>query len=445
MVSLVAHPSCPSQIVMKVTFVNCPISPLPFEGFRCTTSNEWHNALHSPSIEWMNRSPQRSVLSPCLSFSILSLIVWLCCSAVFAEAPYVPSSCIAGIALDWSSHQRAALGSDNFQLTWADDDHLYGAWGDGGGFGGSNSRGRVGLGVARIEGPAENYFGTNVWGGEAAESQATFDGKSWGLLSVDRALHMWVVPDRPARKNYRNHYEYIELASSFDHGANWKKADWKFTQSENLTIPTFLNFGRDCQQVPEQFGNYVYSYFIRPESTTIEQEGKHAVGLIVHRPGTIYLARVLRNELTVGKDRFEFYAGKDSAGQPIWGSIQQKQPVFQDENGVGWCISASYHATLKRVLLCTEHELSQRGLLGIFDSPTPWGPWTTVEYYTPASPFGAERQGSQLEWQNNVFFAGFATKWFDRDRFTLNFTGAGRGKNNDSFNTVQGQFVLHDN
>jgi len=44
-------------------------------------------------------------------------------------------------------------------------------------------------------------------------------------------------------------------------------------------------------------------------------------------------------------------------------------------------------------------------------------------------------------WNNNVFFAAFATKWLDGERFVLNFTGGGNGKDKDSFNTVEGRFV----
>ena len=181
-------------------------------------------------------------------------------------SPYPPSKVVADMTLDWSTHKRLAQGSDNFQLTWADDDHLYGAWGDGGGFGGTNSRGRVGLGVARIEGSASSYQGFNVWGGNNAENAATFDGKSWGMISVDGTLYMWTVPDNPKGKPYRNHYEYIELASSRDHAASWSKAAWKFLESENVTIPTFLNFGKDNAGVPAELGDYVYSYFIRPQT-----------------------------------------------------------------------------------------------------------------------------------------------------------------------------------
>ena len=371
------------------------------------------------------------------------LVVLVVVNTCFAS-PYPPSRVVAEMTLDWSTHTRMAQGSDNFQLTWADDDNLYGAWGDGGGFGGSNSVGRVGLGVARIEGSPNAYRGFNVWGGNNAEHAATFDGKSWGMISVDATLFMWTVPDNPQGKTYRNHYEYVELARSCDHAATWTKANWRFLESENVTIPTFLNFGKDNGAVPVEFGDYVYSYFIRPQHPGIEQAGAHGVGLIVHKPGAIYLARVRQRNLLGNKSDYEFFRGLDRNGDPLWGTVAEKRPVFEDSNGVGWCMSASYNPYLKRVVLCTEHGVSSQGTLGIFDAPSPWGPWTTVKYYEPSLPFGASRKGSTLPWRNNVFFAAFATKWLDGDSFTLNFTGAGQGKDNDSFNTVCGTFLCVD-
>ncbi len=69
--------------------------------------------------------------------TVLHLLVAFAFSlTALAAPPYPPSDHIADIQLDWLTHQRHAQGSDNFQLTWADDNHLYGAWGDGGGFGG---------------------------------------------------------------------------------------------------------------------------------------------------------------------------------------------------------------------------------------------------------------------------------------------------------------------
>jgi len=363
-----------------------------------------------------------------------------------ATPPYGQSPLISGWSLDWSTHRRGAQGSDNFQLTWADDGHLYGAWGDGGGFGGSNGRGRIGLGVARITGSGNDWQGHNRWGGFQAEHPAQFggQGKSWGMIGVDGTLYMLVVPDAAPGKKYRNHYATVEVWQSSDHAATWQRPSWQFQQSEHLTIPTFLNFGKDYTGVPANLSDHVYLYFIRPQSPTMEQQGPRGVGLVVHKPGVIYLARVPREDLTAGKSAYQFYAGLDDNGNPLWGNMSRKEPVFEDPAGVGWCMSAHYNPGLQRYILCTEHGTSHTGQIGIFDAPAPWGPWTTVFYSTEVSPFGKQRPGSSLSWRNNVFFVAFATKWLSENgqSFTLNFTGSGQGADNDSFNTLSGHFTL---
>jgi len=372
------------------------------------------------------------------SFTLLSAIPL---GSASENLPYPQSEVITGIEFDWSTHKRSAPGSDNFRLTWADDDNLYGAWGDGGGFGGNNKDGRVGLGVARIEGSGDDYRGYNVWGGFEPENKSTFNGKNWSMIAIDDMLYMHVSPDVVAGKGYRNHYEFIELAQSSDYGASWEKLDWTFLQSENLTVPTFLNFGKANAGVPKKFGKYVYTYFIRPECIDMEHQGPNQVGLIVHKPGVLYLSRTPTKAFPPAKEDFEFFTGLNSKGKPTWGSLEEKAPVFENKDGVGWCLSASYHPEAKRVLLSTEHGKSHAGQIGIFDAPTPWGPWSTVAYFNEDKPFGAERPGSDLEWENNVFFVSFPTKWFDGNDFTMNFTGSGGGKDNDSFNTIQGRFL----
>ncbi len=354
------------------------------------------------------------------------------------EAPYPPSPVIIDFSLDWSTHRRGAPGSDNFQLTWADDDNQYGWWGDGGGFGGTNSDGRVGLGFARIEGDASDWKGYNVWGGKDPENPAQFDGKSWGTISVDGALYSWIVPDVPDTGGPRDHYRYIELARSTDHGASWTKADWRWQVEDDLIVSTFLNFGKDNDGARDE---YVYSYFIRPQSTDITQL---SFGLNVHKPGAVFLARVHKDRLFAGRDHYAWFAGMHD-GEPKWGDLNEKQPVFEDANGTGWCLSASYNPGLSRYLLATEHTHSHvDNLLGIFDAPEPWGPWTTVKYWTRDDRFGEIRKGSDLDWNFNVFFLAFAPKWLSDDgrTFTLTFTGGGRGKDNDSFNTLRGRFEL---
>jgi hypothetical protein len=72
--------------------------------------------------------------------------------------PCPPSPVIQSIS--WAPKEtirRAALGSDRYPMTWADDDAQYTAWCDGNGFG--NLKDKLSLGFARITGSPERYPG----------------------------------------------------------------------------------------------------------------------------------------------------------------------------------------------------------------------------------------------------------------------------------------------
>ncbi|WP_339713032.1 hypothetical protein [uncultured Kriegella sp.] len=360
------------------------------------------------------------------------LIIWVIgvYSGNGQKSPYPDSPVIKGISLKWSTHQRGALGSDNFQLTWADDNNLYGAWGDGGGFvGNSNKACRVPLGVARIEGMGRNWKGYDVWGDpKCSENGATFNGKSWGTISVDGVLYMWVVSDHKY-----GHLKFVNLARSFDYGASWEKSEWKFEITDRLSIPTFINFGKDNSGSKDDF---VYSYFIHVEDTTNTK-------FEMHEKGKLYLARANKDSLWEGRKAFKWFKNMNM-GKPQWGTVWEKKPVFEDPEGVGWCLSAFYNLGLKRYILSAEHTETHQGIIGIFDAPEPWGPWTTVKYWTEEEYFGKSRPGDNLDWARNVFFIAFNNKWLSKNgkKFTLNFTGGGRGNDNDSFNTLKGSFVV---
>ena len=399
-------------------------------------------------------------------------VVLMLTPVALAESPYPPSPVIADFSLEWSTHVRHAPGSDNWQLTWADDDHQYGAWGDGGGFGGTNSDGRAGLGFGRIEGDWNDYHGFNVWGGKDPENPAQFTGKSWGTICLGGILYSWITPDDPDTGGKRDHYRYIQLARSTDHAAHWAKADWRWWCEDNLIIPTFLVNGKDNAGARD---DYVYSYFIRPQNpgrqgrqpiratarpkwsapvgreslsknfTIFEVSGTDITqaefGLEVHKPGALFLARAPKDKLFAGRDVYEWFTGMKD-GRPAWGPLEAKTPVFENPEGTGWCVSASYNPGLKRYLLATEHTASHSSVMALFDAPEPWGPWTTVKYWTENERFGQTRPGSNLDWADNIFFFSFAPKWLSEDgrSFTLVFTGGGRGKDNDSMNTVRGTF-----
>jgi hypothetical protein len=371
-----------------------------------------HEKLFEPSVFQRGKIMLKQMAMVILLWVFSYAVVF---PAAAQQPPYAPSPVISEVVWDFSSHKQQAPGSDNWPITWADDDRQYTTWGDGGGFGGTNSDGRVSLGVARVEGSVTSYTGFNVWGGKNPEWPATFGGKSYGILSVAGVLYMWVSPGSDT-----NNYNEARLYKSDNHGASWTPASWAFVQSEGVILPTFLQFGKDYQGARDNFV-YIYANRLKISST-----------LSVQKPGEITLMRVPKTRI-MDRVAYEFFAGLDVAGNPTWTTdLAIQRPVFTDPNGVGWNTSVSYNLGIGRYLLLTEHTSSSRGNLGMFDGPTPWGPWTTVTY---TSAFGSPII------ESNTFFWNFANKWLSADgkSFVLVFTGTG---SNDAWNTVQGTFVV---
>jgi len=352
--------------------------------------------------------------------SRVAIAVALCMTAdaLCQAAPYPPSPVIASLTWHWETHRTAAPGSDLWPVTWGPDDNLYLAWGDGGGFGGTNSDARVSMGFARIEGPPEQFTATNINGGKDCESPASFPdrGKTGSLLSVGGVLY--------ARLNMQNG-EYPDVDHSLiwseDLGRTWHMTDWVWPKGEgNFKPSSFLNFGRDYSGVPEHLGGYVYVYGSRQGDS-----------------GRVYLARVPRDRMGE-RDAYEFLSGLDEDYQPQWSTDPgDLYPVFEDPRGAG--ASVNYDPALKRYLLACYH--GGPGCLGVFDAPNPWGPWTTVAYYEDWGNMGSEGEG---------LTCNFPQKWMSEDGLTLWCVfsvygdGAKRGiRAHDCFNLVKATLSLH--
>ena len=204
----------------------------------------------------------------CIAIASLTLLPRIQAQDADLASPVYPKSVfITGVHFDLSTvrnacpgNGRRADGSDNWAITWADDDHQYASWGDGGGFGGDDEVGRVSMGVARITGGKADYSGHNVWGGESPDSPATFAGKCYGIISIGGTLYMWRTGD----ESVSTCYGLQELRKSTDHGKTWDavSVSWTFS-SGGFFAPTFLQFGKDYQGARD---TYVYSY--APERTT---------------------------------------------------------------------------------------------------------------------------------------------------------------------------------
>ena len=271
-------------------------------------------------------------------------------------APYPRSAVIREIV--WASREsivRKARGSDNWPLTWADDNNLYTAYGDGRGFKPRVPK-KLSLGLAKIIGSPDEFAGFNI---RSPSGEAIGDGakgrKASGMLMVDGVLYMLA-------RNAGN----SQLAWSADHGRTWTWANWRFTTS--FGYPTFLNFGRNYAGARD---SYVYVY-----SHDSDSAYKPAADRMV-------LARVPTDRIR-DRNAYKFFQSLGADGTALWTKdIRQRGGVFTHP---GRCYRSgiSYNAGLRRYLWCHTipgGDTRFRGGFGIYDAPEPWGPWTTV-YFT---------------------------------------------------------------
>jgi hypothetical protein len=347
------------------------------------------------------------------------MLLWNGRSLSAPVPPYPPSQRIQSIEWHWETHRTAAPGSDLWPVTWAGDDNLYTAWGDGGGFGGTDQDGRVALGFGRIEGPTEKFKGFNVNGGKHAENAASFAkrGKAGGMLSCHGVLYAWINRQNGAWPDVDE-----GLAWSTNMARTWENSSWVFPKGPgNFKPSTFINAGRDYGELPPDLEGFIYFYGIRQGNDT-----------------NIYLGRVRVNQIRE-RAAFEFLSGFGKRNAPAWSvDPRDAQPVFTDAHGLGDLPCVNYCPALNCFLLAIFHK--GPGQLGIFDAPHPWGPWTTVGYYEDWGGMGVDGQG---------LTCNFPQKWMSPDGLTLwcVFSAYGSGaqqgvRAHDQFNLVKATLTL---
>jgi hypothetical protein len=202
------------------------------------------------------------------------------------------------------------------------------------------------LGLARISGAPENLKAVNI---RSTTGERLGDGakgeKASGMLMVDGVLYMWV-------RNTGN----SQLAWSEDRGRTWQ---WGFRFDTSFGSPAFLNFGRNYAGARD---DYVHAY---------SQDGASAYA----SDDRLVLARAPRRRLRE-RSAWEFFSRLDGSGKPVWTSdIAARGGVFEFP---GHCqrVDAVYNAPLKRYMLAVGYNHS--GGWGLYESPEPWGPWSTV-------------------------------------------------------------------
>jgi hypothetical protein len=324
--------------------------------------------------------------------------------APFPEGyPYPPSAVITG--LNWAPADtilRAAKGSDNFPLTWADDGELYTAYGDGWGFE-PRVEEKLSLGFARISGDPQDLQAENIRSEDELRGEGESGKKASGLLMVDGRLYMWV-------RNANLRGEGCQLAWSDDRARSWTWSDWTFAE---FGYCTFINYG---QNYAGERDDYIYT--VTHDHPSAYQAADQFILMRVHK------------SQVRDRNAYEFFSGTDLQGQPTWTeAIEERSPVFTNP-GMARRSSVSYNAALGRYLWWQgfPHSGDERasGGFGVFDAPEPWGPWTTV-YLTENWDVGPGETAS------------FPTKWMSEDGKTITLVFSG----NDHFSTRQADLMVN--
>lgn len=263
--------------------------------------------------------------------------------AVKVRAPYPPSPVIRS-AVFGKEIRRGAIDSDNWPLTWGDDNAQYTSYGDGFGFEPRVEK-KLGMGFARITGGPDDYRGANL----RSDVERTGDGakspKASGILMVDAVLYLWV-------RNVAN----AQLLWSQDRGKTWR---WGFKMEAGFGSPAFLNFGRNYAGARDGF---VYTY---------SQDGPSAY----ESDNGLVLARVAKDRIRE-RGAWEFYERLDANGRPVWtADVNRRGAVFAYPANCQR-VDVVYNSGIGRYLMALGYD--HGGGLGLFDGPEPWGPWTTV-------------------------------------------------------------------
>jgi hypothetical protein len=348
---------------------------------------------------------------------------------------------IRGATWDWSHGYRAAEGSDLWPVTWGKDGDIYAFFGDGGGFGGDDHRGRASFGIARISGtpPPTAATEVNVYGGYQAQYPSTLSGKASAIIAVGRDFYAIAGIYRDTDPKSRNPQPiggsptHVEIAHSPHDAHSWQDGAWDFCDAAAVFCPSgFINFGPGNSGATDR---YVYLFGTANDALRSEAQADH--GSQADLGARTYLARVDRDRI-LSKAAYRYFAGLDAKSEPIWSAASERmQPVFVDRNATrpgcgGRCIMSStleeavYNAPLKRYIGVAQADyLAQTSF---YEAPHPWGPWAVISYHNIDAATGGGGWGNLGTAAGGSIGVHAVNAWTSADGRTMWMTYSSDGK-----------------
>jgi len=346
------------------------------------------------------------------------------------DCPFPQSAHLSN--LTFTGQHTNYTNADTWYPSWASDDALYSPWTDGwfgervpemecSSHGGEPSNahrgGRSGTAHAKITGDdpmaltLENlgidYAHTAPYGGRYPCGSLVYNGVwYYGTYCLDETGRL--DPGTGLPLNWDVLGPFVGFRISHDFGKTWQ--DCPHTPSKpifgetgkeggkvKIGAPHFVDFGRNMQHSPDGKAYLVGHGATRPDAELAWIRGDQA-----------YLCRVIPSPETMNDPAaWEFFAGHDAAGKPLWThDFKAIKPLLEWNGRIGHA-TITYNAPLKKYLMCITDGGNTISTFNsyILEADTITGPWKLVTFM--------ERFGEQ------AYFLNIPSKFISGDGLTM--------------------------
>lgn len=373
------------------------------------------------------------ISSPCNAAEEKTPVIWP--SRPPADCPFERSSDIVGIAFT-GVHSNYYV-ADTWYPSWAADGNLYSPWTDGscpradGGKDSSSSDGyesdhrrlrRATTGQAILIGQDPLRLKI-VSVGVTHGSPYPYGGRyPCGSLVYNGVWYYGTYCLAPHGNTKYGDFSYnwpwlgplVGFRVSTDFGKTW--TDTPHTPKEPLFgetgmwgypvkigAPHFADFGKNMEHSPDG-----KAYLVGMGAEVNDPKGRFA-NLSWISGDQIYLIRVTPSIENINDaSKYEFFAGHDSRGEPIWTEDYSKTRALLDWNNNMGCVTVTYNAPLKKYLMCVTDGWPTCAKMNsyILEADKITGPWKLVSYMKE---FG--EQGYFLNFPSKFISADGKTAW----------------------------------
>jgi hypothetical protein len=314
--------------------------------------------------------------------------------------------------------------ADTWYPAWADDDKLYSPWTDGvcprldGSVDNSDSGGdNATTGQAVIEG--NEPLSLTVYSlGLSGASPLPYKGRyPCGSLVFNKVWYYGTYCLAPAgAANYGDSIfnwpwlgPFVGFRYSTDYGRSWKpcphtpeKPLFGETGMNGYPVkigsPHFVDFGKNMQYSPDGKAYLVAHGADKNEKPWRFYNDSWITG------DQVYIIRVTPSiENMNDASKYEFYAGKDGQGKPVWtNNFKDIKPLLEWDNHMG-CVTITYNQPLKKYLMCVTDGGNTVGKMSTYflESDKLEGEWKLVTYLKN---FGEQ-----------AYFVNFPSKFISKD------------------------------